>query len=199
MITALTFAAKSGVDVKIIVPHIPDKKYVNILAWNYYIELIKYGVEIYEYMPGFIHAKNVVSDDETAVVGTINMDYRSFYLHFECAAVMYKTSAVTDVKLDFLNTLAKSRMITMKDCTKRSVFKKIAGAFLRLVAPTKAEPSICFRDEGRVISSSFTQFKNAELSIFSKALSSPNSMLDKRTALAKADEPMCVTPLGIII
>ncbi len=135
MITALTFAAKSGVDVKIIVPHIPDKTYVNILAWNYYRELIKYGVEIYEYMPGFIHAKNVVSDDETAVVGTINMDYRSFYLHFECAAVMYNTSAVADVKLDFLNTLAKSRMITMKDCTKRPLIKKIASGFLRLVAP----------------------------------------------------------------
>ncbi len=135
MITALTFAAKSGVDVKIIVPHIPDKGYVNILAWNYYQELIKYGVKIYEYMPGFIHAKNFVSDDETAVVGTINMDYRSFYLHFECAAVMYKTKAVSDVKLDFLNTLAKSRRITMKKCLSRPLIKKIAGGFLRLVAP----------------------------------------------------------------
>ncbi|MBE6846482.1 MAG: cardiolipin synthase [Ruminococcus sp.] len=135
MITALTFAAKSGIDVKIIVPHIPDKGYVNILAWNYYQELIKYGVQIYEYMPGFIHAKSFVSDDETAVVGTINMDYRSFYLHFECAAVMYNTPIISDIKLDFLNTLAKSRLITMKDCTSRSLVKKLAGGFLRLIAP----------------------------------------------------------------
>ncbi len=135
MITALTFAAKSGIDVKIIVPHIPDKGYINILAWNYYKELIKFGVKIYEYMPGFIHAKNFVSDDETAVVGTINMDYRSFYLHFECAAIMYKTPNISDIKLDFLNTLAKSKMITMKECTNRSIFKKIAGGFLRMISP----------------------------------------------------------------
>lgn len=135
MTTALTFAAKSGIDVKIIVPHIPDKRYVNILAWNYYSELIKYGVEIYEYMPGFIHAKNFVSDDETAVVGTINMDYRSLYLHFECAAIMYNTPAISDIKLDFLNTLAKSRKITLNDCNKRPLLTKIASGFLRLIAP----------------------------------------------------------------
>ncbi|MGN0614529.1 MAG: cardiolipin synthase [Porcipelethomonas sp.] len=135
MITALTFAAKSGVDVKIIVPHIPDKGYVNLLAWNYYKELIKFGVEVYEYMPGFIHAKNFVSDDKVAVVGTINMDYRSFYLHFECGALMYKTSLISDIKLDFLNTLAKSRQITMKDCTNRPLIVRIAGGFLRMIAP----------------------------------------------------------------
>ncbi len=135
MVTALTFAAKSGVDVRIIIPHIPDKKYVNILAWNYINELIKFGVKIYEYMPGFIHAKNFVSDDETAIVGTINMDYRSFYLHFECAAIMYNTSNVSEIKLDFLNTLARSRRITVSDCNNRSIFTKIAGGFLRMIAP----------------------------------------------------------------
>ncbi len=135
MITALTFAAKSGVDVKIIVPNIPDKKYVNVLAWNYYKELIKYGVEIYRYMPGFIHAKSFVSDDETAVVGTINLDYRSLYLHFECAAIMYRTPVISDIKLDFLNTLAKSRRITLKDCNKRPLITKITGGILRLIAP----------------------------------------------------------------
>lgn len=135
MITALTFAAKRGVDVKIIVPHIPDKKYVNILAWSYYRELLKYNVEIYEYMPGFIHAKNFVVDDETAVVGTINLDFRSLYLHFECAAIMYRTSTVSDIKLDFSNTLAKSIRITMKDYEKRSIISKIASGFLRLIAP----------------------------------------------------------------
>lgn len=135
IITALTFAVKSGVDVRIIVPHIPDKDYVNILAWNYYSELVKNGVRIYEYMPGFIHAKNFVSDDQRAVVGTINLDYRSLYLHFECAVIMYGTSTVDDIKLDFLNTLAKSREITVKDCNKRPLLMKIAGGFLRMIAP----------------------------------------------------------------
>ncbi len=135
LITALGYAAKSGVDVKIIVPHIADKWYVNILGWNYYKELIALGVRIYEYMPGFIHAKNFVSDDETAVVGTINMDYRSLYLHFECATFMYRTPAVADVKLDFRDTLAKCREITMEDCKKRPVLKQLAGVLLRLFAP----------------------------------------------------------------
>lgn len=135
MMTALAFAAKSGVNVKIIVPHIPDKRYVNVLGWNYYQELIKQGVHIYEYMPGFIHAKNVISDGETAVVGTINMDYRSLYLHFECAALMYHTKVIEDIRLDFLNTLARSREITLKDCKKRPLYVKIASGFLRMIAP----------------------------------------------------------------
>ena len=86
MITALTFAAKRGVDVKLILPHIPDKKFVFALAKSHYKELLKAGVRIYEYTPGFVHAKIFTSDDEKAVVGTINLDYRSLYLHFECAA-----------------------------------------------------------------------------------------------------------------
>ena len=86
-------------------------------------------------MPGFIHAKNFVSDDETAVVGTINMDYRSLYLHFECATFMYRTPAVADVKLDFRDTLAKCREITMEDCKKRPVLKQLLGVLLRLFAP----------------------------------------------------------------
>ena len=135
MITALGFAVKSGVDVKIIVPHIADKWYVNILSWNYYKELINLGVKIYEYMPGFIHAKNFVSDDSTAIVGTINMDYRSLYLHFECATLMYKTPSVSRIKMDFLNTLAKSRKITMEDCKKRPLIKRIIGGIFRMIAP----------------------------------------------------------------
>jgi cardiolipin synthase len=135
MITALGFAAKSGIDVKIIVPHIADKWYVNILNWNYYKELINLGVKIYEYMPGFIHAKTFVSDDDVAVVGTVNMDYRSMYLHFECGTLMYKTPSVARIKMDVLDTLAKCRQITMSDCKKRPVIKKIAGSFFRMIAP----------------------------------------------------------------
>lgn len=135
MITALGFAVKSGVDVRIIVPHIPDKWYVNVLSWNYYKELIKLGVKIYEYIPGFIHAKNFVSDDHTAIVGTINMDYRSLYLHFECATLMHNTKSVYEVKRDFVETLKKCRKITLRDCDDRPVLKKAAGSVLRLVAP----------------------------------------------------------------
>ena len=84
MITALSFAAKRGVDTMILMPHIPDKKYAFMLAHSYYPELIEAGVKIYEYLPGFLHSKTFVSDDEKAVVGSINMDFRSQYLNFEC-------------------------------------------------------------------------------------------------------------------
>lgn len=135
MITALGYAVKSGVDIKIIVPHIPDKWYVNLVGWNYYKELINLGIEIYEYMPGFIHAKNFISDDSVATVGTINLDYRSLYLHFECGTLLYECSAVKDIKLDFMNTLAKSRKITVEDCNNRPLIKRITGGILRLIAP----------------------------------------------------------------
>ena len=94
MITALTYAAKRGVDVKIIMPHIPDKWYAFVLAKTYYNELLDAGVKIYEYTPGFVHAKVFTSDDEKAVVGTINLDYRSLYLHFECACLSSTSNAV---------------------------------------------------------------------------------------------------------
>ena len=80
----LGYAAKRGVDTAIIMPHIPDKKYAYLLARSYYPELIEAGVQISEYMPAFVHATSFVSDDEKAVVGTINLDFRSLYLHFEC-------------------------------------------------------------------------------------------------------------------
>lgn len=135
MITALGLAAKSGVDIKIIVPHIADKWYANFVGWNYYKELILLGVKIYEYMPGFIHAKNFLVDDETATVGTINLDYRSLYLHFECGTLMYRVSAISDIKADFKETLVKCRRITLKDCQQRPLAKKIMGGLLRMIAP----------------------------------------------------------------
>ena len=86
MLTTLAFAAKCGIEVIIIMPHIPDKWYAFILAKTFYEELIQAGVQIYEYTPGFVHAKVFVSDNDTATVGTINLDYRSLYHHFECGA-----------------------------------------------------------------------------------------------------------------
>lgn len=134
-IDALGFAAKKGVDVRIITPHIPDKWYTYQVAWNTYPKLIETGVKIYEYTPGFIHAKTCIADNDIAVIGTVNFDFRSFYLHFECAAVLYGCSVIKKMKADFEKTIAASQRITMEDCIKRPLRYKIAGSILNLFAP----------------------------------------------------------------
>lgn len=135
MITALTFAAKRGVDVKLIVPSRPDKQAVFAVTKSYYQELIEGGVEIYEYTPGFIHAKMFVSDDDTAVVGSINLDYRSLYLHFECAVMMYGVDAVGDIERDFQATLTQCRRMTVEDCRRDKLGRRMLGWILRPLAP----------------------------------------------------------------
>lgn len=135
LLTALQFAAKKGVDVRIITPHIPDKWYVHDIAWNTYPDLISSGVKIFEYTPGFIHAKSCIADDNIAVIGTINLDYRSLYLHFESASILYNCSVINDMKKDFDETLAMSQQITVEDCANRPVIKKIAGCILKIFAP----------------------------------------------------------------
>lgn len=135
MITALGLAAKKGVDVRLILPHIPDKWYAYNTAWSYYRELLDASVRIYEYIPGFIHAKNLVADDSISVVGTINFDYRSLYLHFECAAVMYGCSIAETIRRDFQNTLSQSMEITPEDCRNRPLIKRMIGWILRIFAP----------------------------------------------------------------
>lgn len=135
MIRHMKYAAKSGVEVVIIMPHIPDKWYAFALAKTYYEELIEAGVQIYEFTPGFVHAKVYVSDDDTAVVGTINCDYRSLFLHFECGAFIYRNRVVWDIEDDFQATLKKSQRVSLATCRKRSAWMKIAGSVLRLFAP----------------------------------------------------------------
>lgn len=135
MITTLTRAAKSGIEVIIIMPHIPDKWYAFVVAKTYYKELIESGVQIYEYTPGFVHAKVFVADDDTATVGTINLDYRSLYLHFECGTFIYNNSEIDRIERDFQQTLAKCHKVTLIEVKKRSAFTKIAGQVLRLIAP----------------------------------------------------------------
>lgn len=135
METALMFAAKRGVEVIIMMPHIPDKPYAYLLARSFYEELLRAGVKIYEYTPGFVHAKSFVSDDERAVVGTINLDYRSLYLHFECAVYLYQNQGVLDVERDFQETLKKCQEITIKDCREYPLWRRSAGRVLRLIAP----------------------------------------------------------------
>lgn len=135
VMNALRFAAKKGVDVRIITPHIPDKWYVHVIAWNTYPDLIASGVKIYEYTPGFIHAKSCIADGQTAVIGTINLDYRSLYLHYESAAIFYGCSVINDIAEDFEETLKVSHQVTLEDCKERPLYKKMAGSILRMFAP----------------------------------------------------------------
>lgn len=135
MTVALQNAAKCGIDVRIVTPEIPDKKLVFLLTQSYYEQLLQSGVKIYQYLPGFIHAKCFVCDDKIATVGTVNLDYRSLYLHFECGVFMYRSQAVMQVKEDALSTLAKSRKITIDFCQKRNAAIKILQSILRLFSP----------------------------------------------------------------
>lgn len=135
MLDALQYAARRGVDVKIIIPHIPDKKPIFAMSRTYYPDLLAAGVKVYEYEPGFIHSKIFVSDDEKAVVGTINMDYRSLYHHFECAAYIYRNPVVADVEKDFDETLKECIEVDMKYYKKISMFQRLEGRVLRLMGP----------------------------------------------------------------
>lgn len=135
MVTALTFAAKRGVETVIIMPHIPDKQYAYMLARSHYQELIEAGVQIHEYTPGFVHAKSFVSDDHTAVVGTINLDFRSLYLHFECGVFLYNNPAVETIEKDYQETLKKCCRITLEDCKNYPFIKSFMGRFMRFIAP----------------------------------------------------------------
>jgi len=134
-ITAMEIASKSGVKVKIIVPSIPDKWYVYYIAQSFYKDLLGIGVEIYEYSKGFIHAKSFVSDDYVATVGTINLDFRSLYLHFEDAVFMYKSKSVMDVKTDFKQTLRDCHKIDDDYIANIPITKKLVSAILRVLSP----------------------------------------------------------------
>lgn len=135
MVTSLRLAAQSGIDVRIITPGIPDKKYVFAVTRTFYGVLLETGVKIYEYVPGFIHSKNVVCDDETAIVGTINMDFRSFYLHFENGVWLCGTDSVFDIKKDFLETLDMCREITHEEWKKRPLYYRFIQSILHVFAP----------------------------------------------------------------
>jgi cardiolipin synthase len=134
LISAMTLAAKSGVDVRIITPHRWDKKIVHMTTRSYYHQLISTGVKVYEYSNGFNHSKTFVSDDKVATVGTTNLDFRSLYLHFECGVWLYKNQAVQKIKEDFLKTVPFSRQITLESCT-GNAFLRLVQAVLRIFAP----------------------------------------------------------------
>ncbi|MBR3749260.1 MAG: hypothetical protein IKN28_05270, partial [Firmicutes bacterium] len=133
--TAILYAAERGVDVKLILPGIPDKEMAWALAKSHYRRLVDAGVHICEYTPGFVHAKVAVSDGCRAVVGTINLDYRSLYHHFECAAYLYKVPCIPQIEEDFQNTLAQCRTVTHESITNEKTFMKLKGFIMKLVAP----------------------------------------------------------------
>ncbi len=135
MLTALKLAAKRGVDVRIITPGVPDKKFVYWLTQSNYQNLIGAGVRIFQYNPGFIHAKCVLADDKSATVGTVNFDYRSFYHHFECGVYLYRAQAVEELKRDMEKTLAVCEEITMEWCRKKFAKSNIVGPVLKLFSP----------------------------------------------------------------
>lgn len=135
MISDLTSAARSGVDVRIIVPAIYDKWVVYMVNISNYGKLMEAGVRIYEYTPGFIHAKNVISDDECAICGTINTDYRSFYHHYECGVFLSEVPAVNEMKKDFLETLEKCKEMDLESWNKRPFGQKLIQSTLKLISP----------------------------------------------------------------
>lgn len=131
----LCLAAKRGVDVRVITPGIPDKKLIFKITRSYYYGLVRDGVKVYEYTPGFLHAKQVLCDDYSAVVGTINFDYRSLYHHFENAVLMHGCSAVNDIADDFLKMLEASGEVTGQYREKKKSVLRISQCILRLFAP----------------------------------------------------------------
>jgi cardiolipin synthase len=135
MITAITSAAKAGVDVRIITPKVGDKWYVHPVTQFNYQELLEAGVRIFEYTPGFVHSKLFVSDDAVATCGTVNMDYRSYYFHFECGVWTCSTDAVLDIKNDFFKIQHVSQEITLKKWAKRPIRKRFFQALLNVFAP----------------------------------------------------------------
>ena len=132
---ALINTSLSGINIKIITPYIPDKKLVNACTKSFYGKLLEAGIEIYEYKPGFIHSKVILSDDEVSIVGTANFDFRSFYLNYECGIWMYSTLEELNIKKDFEETLKQCEKIELKVWEKRKLDIRIIEALLRLISP----------------------------------------------------------------
>lgn len=127
-------AAKRGVDVRIIMPGIPDKRMIYRISRSYYRDLLLAGVKIYEYKPGFVHGKGFVADDVIAGIGTVNLDYRSLFLHYECNSVFYKADIVESVKQDYVDSLQMCDRRTLADLNNGVVYR-LVDSFLRVFAP----------------------------------------------------------------
>lgn len=135
MTRTLTLAARRGVDVRVVTPGIPDKKLVYKITRSYYAQLARYGVRVYEWTPGFLHAKQMLCDDEMACVGTINLDYRSLYLHFENGCALYRVPAIGDIEADFEGLFAQAEEVTARYANERVAPLRIGRRLLRLLSP----------------------------------------------------------------
>jgi cardiolipin synthase len=135
MTTSLILAAKNGVDVRILLPHIPDKIITNQITKGNYAPLIRAGVRIYEYTPGFNHAKNILADDKIGLVGSINTDYRSYYLHFEDGIILSDKAVISKMKQDFLDSVAKSKEITIDDISRTRLPVRLFRGSLKAFMP----------------------------------------------------------------
>ena len=131
----LILAAKNGVEVVITTPHIPDKKFVFEMTRSNYLNLIESGIKIYEFTPGFLHSKTIVVDDNIALIGTINMDYRSYFLHYECGTLITNKDSIEAIRDDYINTIKVSKEITLDDCRNVHPIKKLYRAILNIFAP----------------------------------------------------------------
>ena len=128
-------ASLAGVDVRIIIPRIPDKKMVYFTTKSFVPVLLKAGVKVYAYSPGFIHAKMMIVDDERAFIGTCNMDYRSFYLHYEDGALLYNVDSIADMKADFVATQKVSKEMTHEEVNDVTLATRLVRSVFRLIAP----------------------------------------------------------------
>ena len=131
---ALCIAADAGVDVRLLVPAVPDKKYAYMVAETYWGQLLAHGVKIYQYPPGFLHAKSVLVDREVALVGSTNMDYRTFQLHYECGVLMYQMPVVEELLEDMDAIMSESAPYTMAEWQQRPWLRRMASSLLRLGA-----------------------------------------------------------------
>ena len=132
---ALILASKNGVKISIVTPGVPDKWYVHTVTRANYLQLVEAGIDIYEYTQGFIHAKTFLCDNEIATVGSVNLDYRSLYLHFECGVLLYKQKILSDIRKDLEDTISKSKKITVEDCRNVNFFVRILRSIIRVFAP----------------------------------------------------------------
>ena len=134
-LSIMRYAAERGIDIRIILPHIPDKKIAFYIAQTYYKELLKSGIRVYEYTPGFVHSKLMVADDRMGTVGSVNLDYRSFYHHFECGVYLYENSAIKSMEKDFNDTLEECIEVTVDYYKSIKWYQKVIGRVFRLIAP----------------------------------------------------------------
>ncbi|MCF0246731.1 MAG: cardiolipin synthase, partial [Ileibacterium sp.] len=135
MESALILAVNNGVDVRLVVPAIPDKKMVYEVTRSNYEHLLAKGVRIYEYTPGFIHGKVSLADDRQAFVGTVNMDFRSYYHNYECGVWMYGTDCIENIRNDFEDIFVEAKEITLKEYRKTNYFIRLGRSILKIFSP----------------------------------------------------------------